>query len=92
MTARANPLARSGSAIVSKARLLKHWTRELLVLREDEIVSVNEIACVQPDCPPKETVILVLSASGKTRQFSIHQALLDIERDDIVRAVAANPP
>jgi hypothetical protein len=91
MTARTNPLARSGSAIVSQARLLKHWARELLCLGEDDIVSVNELSCALPDCPPKETVILILSASGKTRQLSIHKALVDVDRDDILQAIAADP-
>lgn len=91
MTARTNPLARSGSAIVSQARLLKQWTRDLLCLSEDDIVSVNELSCALPDCPPKETVILVLSASGESRQLSFHKALLEVERDDILRAIAADP-
>ncbi|KJF70068.1 hypothetical protein [Agrobacterium arsenijevicii] len=91
MTTDTNPLARSGPAIVSQARLLKQWARELLCLSEDDIVSVHEISCALPDCPPKETVILILSASGKTRQLSIHKALLDVDRADLGEAIAADP-
>ncbi|CDN96258.1 hypothetical protein [Agrobacterium tumefaciens] len=86
-----NPLSRSGSAIVAQARLLKQWTRELLHLSADDIVSVSELSCALPDCPPKETVILVLSPSGENRQLSVHKALMDVAFDDIIHAVATKP-
>jgi len=85
-----NPLARKGSAIISQARVLKQWARDLLHLCAEDIVTVSELSCALPDCPPRETVIVVLSASGKTRQISIHKALLEVDHDDIVCAIAAN--
>ncbi|AVH43198.1 hypothetical protein G6M70_19585 [Agrobacterium tumefaciens] len=85
-----NPLARSGSAIVSQARLLKQWSRDLLHLHPEDIITVSELSCALPDCPPRETVIVVLSASGDIRQISIHKALLEVDHDDIVCAIAAN--
>ncbi|KAA3501386.1 hypothetical protein DXM27_10715 [Rhizobium rhizogenes] len=85
-----NPLARSGSAIVSQARRLKQWARNLLNLHTDDIVTVSELSCALPDCPPRETVIVILLASGDIRQLSIHKALLEVDHDDIVRAIAAN--
>ncbi|AAK90203.1 hypothetical protein EN41_24525 [Agrobacterium tumefaciens] len=85
-----NPLARSGAAIISKARLVKQWARDLLHLCAEDIVSVSELSCALPDCPPRETVIVVLFACGETRQISIHKALLEVDHDDIVCAIAAN--
>ncbi|MCZ7886810.1 hypothetical protein ACQZ46_09820 [Agrobacterium salinitolerans] len=85
-----NPLARSGSAIVSQARLVKQWSRDLLHLHAEDIITVTELSCALPDCPPRETVIVILSASGTSRQLSIHKALLAVDHDDIVRAIAAN--
>lgn len=85
-----NPLARSGSAIISQVRLLKHWSRDLLHLHAEDIVTVSELSCALPDCPPRETVIVVLAASGDIRQISIHKALLEVDHDDIVCAIAAN--
>lgn len=85
-----NPLARSGSAIVSQARRLKHWARNLQNLHTDDIVTVSELSCALPDCPPRETVIVILLASGDIRQLSIHKALLEVDHDDIVRAIAAH--
>ncbi|WP_421399398.1 hypothetical protein [Agrobacterium fabrum] len=84
-----NPLARSGSAIISKARVLKQWARDLLHLRAEDIVTVSELSCALPDCPPRETVIVVLSASGDIRQISIHKALMEVDHDDIVCAITA---
>ena len=85
-----NPLARSGSALVSQARLLKQWARDLLNLHADDIVTVSELSCALPDCPPRETVIVILPASGDIRQLSIHKALLEVDHDDIVRVIATN--
>ncbi|MQB12725.1 hypothetical protein DXT96_23060 [Agrobacterium sp. ICMP 6402] len=85
-----NPLARSGSAIVSQARRLKQWAHNLLNLHADDIVTVSELSCALPDCPPREKVIVILLASGDIRQLSIHKALLEVDHDDIVRAIAAH--
>jgi hypothetical protein len=38
---------------------IKRWTREALRLGEDDVISVNEVACVDPGCPLVETVIAV---------------------------------
>ena len=46
-----NPLGRRSPGIVSKAREIKLWTRELLLLPDDAVVSVNEVSCSLPDCP-----------------------------------------
>ena len=40
-----NPLARSGSAIVSQARLVKQWSRDLLHLHPEDIITVTELSC-----------------------------------------------
>jgi hypothetical protein len=81
-----NPLARSASGVVGKAREIKDWTRDLLRLQDDVVVSVNELACHAPGCPPRETVILVMTAPGKNNQISIHKAMADITRDDLATA------
>jgi hypothetical protein len=80
-----NPLARGTSGIVERARSIKGWTRELLALADDAVVSVNELSCALPDCPPKETVVLVMQGSS-TRQVSIHKPLSDVSKDDLERA------
>jgi len=85
-----NPLQRRSSGLVGQVRAIKHWTRTCLGLAEETVVSVNELACHLPGCPPKETVILVMNAQ-MTIQASIHKALTDVVEADIV-AAAWNEP
>ncbi|KXF75162.1 hypothetical protein ATN84_21065 [Paramesorhizobium deserti] len=83
-----NPLARGTPAVISHARAIKKWTREALALPDDAVVSVNELACHVPGCPPKETVVLVMQG-GRTIQVSVHKALHDVTRDDIALTFGA---
>lgn len=83
-----NPLARGTSSIITKARTIKQWARQLLSIPDDAVVSVNEISCALPDCPPKETVILVM-CDGSTIQASIHKAMADVTEQDVSEAFRA---
>ena len=80
-----NPLQRRTPGLVEQARAIKQWTRACLDLAEETVVSVNELACHLPGCPPKETVILVMNAE-RTLQASIHKALTEVAEADIVAA------
>jgi hypothetical protein len=83
-----NPLARNGPSIISSARAIKSWAREVLTLPDEAVVSVSELACHVPGCPPRETVILVMQ-SGETVQVSIHKAMKDVTEDHIAQAFSA---
>ena len=80
-----NPLQRRAPGLVEQARAIKQWTSACLELAEETVVSVNELACHLPGCPPKETVILVMNAE-RTLQASIHKALTEVAEADIVAA------
>jgi hypothetical protein len=84
-----NPLARSGIGLVSSARAIKQWTRELLNLPVETVVSVNELVCHVPGCPPKETVVLVMCGRD-TDQVSVHKAMQDVTRADLAIAFASH--
>lgn len=90
MTDFVNPFSRKRpdgfSARVSE---VKSWTKALLSLAEDAVVSVNELACSQPDCPPKQVVVLVLCDSAPAWKFEVHKPLLDITEDDIAEAISS---
>lgn len=89
MTARfANPLARGGASVVQSVRAIKCWTRKVLDLPDEAVVSVNEVACPVPGCPPRETIILVMQGS-ETHQASIHKAMAWVSQDDV--RLAFNP-
>lgn len=40
----------------------------------------------QPDCPPRETVILVLRSDAPALRISIHKAIVDISQEDVIVA------
>ncbi len=87
MSSFVNPLARNAPSVVGKARDIKQWTRDALGLPAETVISVNELACHVPGCPPKETIVLVMR-EAQSAQISLHKALLDVTADDILEAFA----
>src|SRR5690606_23424458 len=80
-----NPLSRNPRLPEAMARL-KGWARTALRLGDDVVISVNELACSQPDCPPRETVMLVLHLDAPALRLAIHKAIVDIGEDDVIAA------
>lgn len=80
-----NPLARSPRLPAATAAI-KEWARAALGLDEDAVVSINELSCSQPDCPPRETVLLVLRSGAPAVRISIHKAIVDIGETDVLDA------
>lgn len=66
-----------------RAGTLKAWVAQHLVLSEDDLVTVAELACYEPGCPPVETVVTVHGADGMRRIWHIHKPLADIDQSDI---------
>ena len=62
---------------------LKTWVYDLLKLDPDIGISVGQLQCKEPDCPPIETVITILSQPAQ--QYKIHKALDDIVLADVIR-------
>ena len=62
---------------------IKTWVYDLLKLDPDISVSVSQLQCKEPDCPPLETVITIFSQP--VQQQKIHKALDDIELSDLIR-------
>ncbi|MGD1854484.1 MAG: hypothetical protein ACFB2W_09545 [Leptolyngbyaceae cyanobacterium] len=73
---------------ISPAQLqqLKAWVYQALGLDESVPVSISQLACSEPCCPPLETVIAVMTQPPKT--YKIHQPAADIEQADIAKALA----
>jgi hypothetical protein len=66
-----------------KAAAIKLWTRHNLPLTDETIVSVNEFACIKPDCPKRQTVILLLSEHAPTKKISIRKTIDDVCETDV---------
>lgn len=62
---------------------LKTWIYGLLKLNPEVSISVSQLQCTEPGCPPIETAITILSQPA--RQYKIHKALDDIELVDLIR-------
>jgi len=62
---------------------LKTWVYDCLTLDPDASISVSQLQCKEPGCPPFETVITILSQPAQ--QYKIHKALDEIELVDVVR-------
>jgi hypothetical protein len=66
---------------------IQSWVRNRLSLDEDTVVTVSELRCSEPGCPPLETLIAVLDGPGKRRQVKFHKPAAEIALADIESAV-----
>lgn len=68
----------------AKVQQLKTWIDELLKLDREITVSISQLQCKEPGCPPIETVITILTQP--VQQFKIHKAIAEIERSDLIQS------
>ncbi|TVP66917.1 MAG: hypothetical protein EA342_10420 [Leptolyngbya sp. LCM1.Bin17] len=64
---------------------LKAQIADLLQLDAETTISINQLQCKEPGCPPVETVIIILTQP--TKQYKIHKAIGDITTADVIKAV-----
>ncbi|NEQ51129.1 MAG: hypothetical protein F6K11_13505 [Leptolyngbya sp. SIO3F4] len=69
----------------SQLQQLKSWVYEALSLDDSIPVSVSQLACTEPGCPPLETVIAVMTQPPTT--YKIHQPATEIAKADVVKAL-----
>ncbi|MBE9141174.1 hypothetical protein IQ254_28900 [Nodosilinea sp. LEGE 07088] len=67
---------------------LKAQVADLLNLDSETTISINQIQCREPGCPPVETAIIILTQP--IQQYKIHKAISDISTADLVKAVQEN--
>ena len=70
-----------------RAGAVKGWVTECLSLTEAALVSVAELACHEPGCPPVETVVAVHASAGQRRQWHVHKPLSEVKKADVVTAL-----
>lgn len=61
---------------------LKGWIRELIHIDQDIPISISQLQCREPGCPPLETSIAVLTQPPQ--RYKIHRAVNEIEYSDLV--------
>jgi hypothetical protein len=64
---------------------LKTWVYQILSLDDSVPISVSQLTCTEPGCPPLETVIAVMTQPPQT--YKIHQSAVEIEQADVVKAL-----
>ncbi|MBE9069327.1 hypothetical protein IQ260_22035 [Leptolyngbya cf. ectocarpi LEGE 11479] len=66
---------------------IKSWVYQTLALEETIPVSISQLTCTEPGCPPLETVISVMTQPPKT--YKLHQPAAEISQADVVQALRA---
>lgn len=66
-------------------RQLKTWVAQALALPEDLSISISQLQCHEPGCPPVETVITVLDQPPRT--YRIHAAAAAITYEKLRQAL-----
>lgn len=62
-------------------RQIKDWVYQILDIDSEISVSINQLQCREPNCPPVETVIAIMSKPPK--QYKIHKSVSHITEADI---------
>ncbi|MGQ9873534.1 hypothetical protein, partial [Leptodesmis sp.] len=64
-----------------KVRDIKNWVYRILNVNPDIPISISQLTCKEPGCPPIETVIAIMTQPVK--QYKIHKAVDEIDELDI---------
>jgi hypothetical protein len=74
--------ARKSPERLSLVERLTEWTRERFKLPTEAVISVSEIECPLPGCPPRETVVMFWVAEQRY-QFKVFKPLTEVGLDDV---------
>lgn len=70
-------------ADTSKIAAVREWVERAFALPSETYVTITELQCTEPGCPPLETAIIIIDAPGKNRLYKVHSSIADIQFDDI---------
>lgn len=69
---------------------IKRWTRDILGLAEDDVVTVNEFSCRDPGCPVLETIVAVF-AEGVTMRWKFARPGCAVTKTMLQQTLATRP-
>ena len=72
-------------------RRVKALVSEQLGLHGAAALTVAELACHEPGCPPIETVVTVHGADGQRRTWRLHKPVAEITAGDVETAISGAP-
>ena len=72
-------------------QIIKSWATEYLRLPGNATLSISELCCLEPECPPVETVITVRNTDGLVKDWRIAKSISDVKATD-VKSLAQEEP
>ena len=64
-----------------KINQIKQWIYQALQIDDEISISLSQLQCTEPGCPPIETVINIMT--NPVNQHKIHKSIAEIEYTDI---------
>ena len=74
---------------LERVRRIKKALRETLSLSDDMTVTVTELACLEEDCAPVETVIGLLRPDAPQLQYKLHKPMDAVDAKDLAQVCTA---
>lgn len=71
-----------------KIQQVKQWIYQLLQIGDDVPISLSQLQCHEPGCPPLETVITVMA--NPPQKYKVHKSLDEIDYTDISKISQQN--
>ena len=68
---------------IEKIRNLKLLISNKYKLSDNTIISIAELSCHEPECPPIETVITVRYDNGSMKNWRVAKPISEVEETDI---------
>lgn len=82
MESRIGPFGVRAPGRDGRAAEIKGWAARAFGLDEGTTVTVAELRCTEPGCPPVETVIGILGG-GEARRFKLHKPISGVTFEDV---------
>ena len=64
-------------------QIIKSWAMEYLGLSGNTTLSISELYCLEPECPPVETVITARTTDGLVKDWRIAKSINDVKAIDV---------
>lgn len=66
-----------------EAGRIKGWVSWAFGVEDGTPMTVAELRCTEPGCPPVETVIGVLDTPGSPRTYKVHKPMAEVTFEDV---------
>lgn len=80
------PLGVRSSRGSRRSAEIKGWVIQAFGLSEEVAVTVMELRCSEPGCPPVETNVVILD--GQAQQYRLHKPMSEVLYEDVERLAA----